>query len=447
MKLRILGLFCISLLLAPTSSAQPLPMEKKCPHEKGWKPTNEQWKKILSDHRQWLDKWKPGVRPPTDAEGRAILCNADLRGMEPLSNLDLRRAILNDIDLSDAKLDKANLRYAELNRANLQRTHLFNADLIIAQLSNANLADAKLQNTTLRDANLNSSNLTDTDLTNAVLDGADLSNAKLIRTKLVSASLILADLSNANLSASIIENARLIGVNFTNAVYAPASAPPNGYVAGLTGLSTVTFPTGEETGLVQLRDLLQKAGLRDLEREATFAIESGKTKQLFDKKNPGARIEATFRYIAFDLTTDYGLRFGRALMLIAALWAILIPLYGWSIWRAPKRPTASGIYRIWPKERLEVRDGKPALDSPAEAERLHRPGPAAFGWSAYFSLLSTFQIGFREFSVGTWLTRTQPRNFALEATGWVRTVAGIQSLLSVYLLAMWLLTYFGRPFQ
>jgi hypothetical protein len=51
------------------------------------------------------------------------------------------------------------------------------------------------------------------------------------------------------------------------------------------------------------------------------------------------------------------------------------------------------------------------------------------------------------FSVGTWLSRAQPRNFALDATGWVRTVSGIQSLLSVYLLAIWLLTYFGRPFE
>jgi hypothetical protein len=40
-----------------------------------------------------------------------------------------------------------------------------------------------------------------------------------------------------------------------------------------------------------------------------------------------------------------------------------------------------------------------------------------------------------------------PRQFTLEPTGWVRTVAGVQSLLSVYLLAMWVLTYFGRPFQ
>jgi hypothetical protein len=71
----------------------------------------------------------------------------------------------------------------------------------------------------------------------------------------------------------------------------------------------------------------------------------------------------------------------------------------------------------------------------------------AIAWAAWFSLLSAFQIGFREFSVGNWLTRVHPRQFTLEPTGWVRTVAGVRSLLSVYLLAMWVLTYFGRPFQ
>jgi hypothetical protein len=43
--------------------------------------------------------------------------------------------------------------------------------------------------------------------------------------------------------------------------------------------------------------------------------------------------------------------------------------------------------------------------------------------------------------------RVQSREYVLRATGWVRTVAGIQSLLSVYLLALWVLTYFGRPFE
>jgi hypothetical protein len=41
----------------------------------------------------------------------------------------------------------------------------------------------------------------------------------------------------------------------------------------------------------------------------------------------------------------------------------------------------------------------------------------------------------------------QPCEYMLRATGWVRTVSGTQSLLSVYLLALWVLTYFGRPFE
>ena len=42
----------------------------------------------------------------------------------------------------------------------------------------------------------------------------------------------------------------------------------------------------------------------------------------------------------------------------------------------------------------------------------------------------------------------QTHEYTLRATGWVRAVAGCQSLLSVYLLALfWALTYFGRPFR
>jgi hypothetical protein len=64
-----------------------------------------------------------------------------------------------------------------------------------------------------------------------------------------------------------------------------------------------------------------------------------------------------------------------------------------------------------------------------------------------FSLLSAFHIGFREFNVGNWIARIQADKYTLEPTGWVRVVSGLQSLLSVHLLAIWALTYFSRPFQ
>lgn len=64
-----------------------------------------------------------------------------------------------------------------------------------------------------------------------------------------------------------------------------------------------------------------------------------------------------------------------------------------------------------------------------------------------FSLLSAFQLGWRYLNVGSWLTRLQGKEYALRGSGWVRTLSGIQSLLSVYLLAMWALTQFGRLFE
>lgn len=76
-----------------------------------------------------------------------------------------------------------------------------------------------------------------------------------------------------------------------------------------------------------------------------------------------------------------------------------------------------------------------------------RIGFRVVGVAFYFSLLSAFAIGWRELNVGNWLTRTQRREYALRATGWVRTVSGIQALISVYLVALWALTYFGRPFE
>ncbi len=64
----------------------------------------------------------------------------------------------------------------------------------------------------------------------------------------------------------------------------------------------------------------------------------------------------------------------------------------------------------------------------------------------YFSLINALHIGWRDLNVGSWLLRMQPRKFILEGTGWVRTLSGIQSVISIYLIALAVLSYFGRPF-
>jgi uncharacterized protein YjbI with pentapeptide repeats len=456
-------------LLVPCAVAQEQ-TERTCSLPEGWKPTTGELDQILLHHQNWAKTTVPFVEPAGSSNhGRANLCNADLRGAllkganliwAELSKADLRGAKLNGAKLLGAKLNGANLLGAELNEAfligaklnvaNLKWAELNKAHLSGAELNKADLTGAKLNQAQLIGAKLNGANLFAAELNDAQLIGAKLNGAELSEAKLNKADLRVTELREAVIRSSLLDGAQLAYADLTHAVYAPRSAPPNSFVAGIKGLETVTFPFGEEVGLVQLRELLQRGGLRDLEREATFAIENGKTVHALVAwpEKPLKAAEGIFRSVMFDWTTAYGLYPARALLLIVGLWVLLIPVYWWPIWRRPRTVSGSGgIFQIWPKDRVEVREGKPTLDNPARIEPLHDRGLASLGWSAYFSLLSAFHIGFREFSVGSWIARMQPRSFALEAAGWVRTVSGAQSLLSVYLLAMWVLTYFGRPFQ
>jgi hypothetical protein len=72
-----------------------------------------------------------------------------------------------------------------------------------------------------------------------------------------------ARLAHADLAYTQVSKAKLGYVDLTHAIYAPASEPPDPYVAGIKGLAMLNAARGEEIGLIQLRKLLQDAGLRD----------------------------------------------------------------------------------------------------------------------------------------------------------------------------------------
>jgi hypothetical protein len=392
---------------------------------------------IVSRNAEWAMEWdrrdfelsamlEAAKRNPG---ARANFCNANLRRCK-LNEAVLDGAQFNGANLTDAKLDNASLRSALLNAAVLVKASLRGADLLGAELNDANLGSA--------------------DLTEADLTGAKLNDAWLLFSQLDRAVLAGTELKNASLMGISITDAHLFAPDLTGALYSPESGPPSGsFIGGIKGLAMVKFPPGQEVGLVRLRDVLQKAGLREQEREATFAIEHGRTRHAINEssENPGAAIEAIFRTGAFEWTTGYGLYPSGALIVIVAVWFLLIPVYFWPIRLKPYRPTAAGIYQVWPSDRIEVDENGVSLGKSATVSRLQSGTLAAIGRAAYFSLLSAFHIGWRELNVGTWIARIQPREYALRATGWVRVVSGIQSLLSVYLLAIWALTYFGRPFQ
>jgi hypothetical protein len=151
------------------------------------------------------------------------------------------------------------------------------------------------------------------------------------------------------------------------------------------------------------------------------------------------------RTVGFGWTTAYGLYPMRALRWILLLGAVLTPVYMFVM----LHPTAvSGILRIFPAGRLEGTVGHLADEEKPKKQLVKaKSWRAALRTAAYFSIVSAVDIGFDRFTPGDWIRRLQAREYSLEAVGWVRVVAGAQALLSVYLLAMWVLTQFGQPFE
>jgi len=154
--------------------------------------------------------------------------------------------------------------------------------------------------------------------------------------------------------------------------------------------------------------------------------------------------EGILPIVGFEWTTAYGLHPERAVRWILLLTVIVTPVYMVAI----RRPTVdSGIMWILPAGRLDGTSGDPADEDKPKKQLIHTMGSRdALPVAVYFSLISAVNIGFEQFTPGDWIRRLQTREYSLEAVGWVRVVAGVQALLSVYLLAMWVLTQFGQPF-
>ncbi len=182
--------------------------------------------------------------------------------------------------------------------------------------------------------------------------------------------------------------------------------------------------------MVQIRAALKESGLRDLGREATYAIERWKAHwEPWYKK--------WIKHLLFEWTCGYGLDYLRPLLILLGLVMVFSIPYMVAI----ETRGSDGIWKVWSSERIRKDLGK------KELELIYSRGLPVVGYAFYFSILSAFHIGWRDLNVGSWISRIQPCEYTMKVTGWVRVVSGVQSLISIYLLALWVLTQFGRPFE
>jgi hypothetical protein len=329
-----------------------------------------------------------------------------------------------------------------------------------ADLSGTNLADANLAGARLTIANLSSATLYNANLTDAFLDDANLSGAELVR----------ANLNGANLVAANLTNASLYWADLGRAVFEPKSLPALRGIAEAKNLEFLTYDHSPDA-LFQLRKQFEDGGFREQERNVTYALKRREAELLLDgctsRKN-GDKTRAilwssdsnlancgsfVLNGVFFDLTCQYGMSPGRPLSLGVLVWALCSLLYFVCVHTSGE----GGLFRVY----------APGIrENPSEERRVERISPTrkvqAGVWrrifqffqqewlmlraSMFFSLMSAFNIGFRDINFGRWLRLLTRQEFDIKAVGWARVVAGWQSLISVYFIALWVLTYFGRPF-
>jgi uncharacterized protein YjbI with pentapeptide repeats len=419
MKLPTIGALSFAALLClavPARASGQQPQEWTWKDAKGNVRSRADLDAILAQHKLWLES---GMTSGTGEE----LARADLRDAR------LSAALLAGADLSGAILYDADLRGANLSGADLSDASLTGAHLGEANLNGSDLRGAELVEADLRHASLQMPNLSGADLT-----GADLSNAMALGVRLSGADLTDTDLRGVNLATA----------DLTGVVFEPKALSPLEGMALAQNLELITYDNNPGP-LTQLRKQFQDAGYREPERKITSALNRREA-----ELDP--LIERWFKRIAFDVTCQYGLTPGRPLLIVLGLWLVCSGVYAWFM----RQPGPSGIYfvgsRLW-----RGKSNTQGVRIRRRAVRATNKWKTPFLWlreewrlrraALFFSLMSAFNIGFRDINFGRWLRLLTKREYDLKAVGWARTVSGFQSLLSVYMIALWVLTYFGRPFE
>ena len=378
-------------------------------------------------------------------------------------------------DLTNADLTSADLKAVNLSEAVMSGVNLTKADLSGTFLNNANLSGAQFFETTFfgvaENVNLNNASIWRTKIS-GILKKANLSNAKIIAADLKSAVLTEVDLSGAYISDSNFTNAYLAKANLSKAIvldgdwtdanlrltdvrglrFEPSKNPDTRAVSGAINLEFMTYANSPDA-VTLLRNSLRESGFDDAQRKITYAL---KNRQNELRRENGGVFKLLYYYlnlVFFDWTVRYGMQPERALIIMIYLWLIFAVIYDLFI----HFPGRSGIFLVKNRVRKSL--------SLTSAIRLHprvippTKNKLKYVWlcflsewrvfriSLFFSATSALHLGYGGLDFGEWLRMLTKREYQLKPKHWSRSISGLQSLTSLYLLALWVLTEFGNPFD
>jgi hypothetical protein len=323
------------------------------------------------------------------------------------SDLCLGGAKPQHVDLPVKPPARARAHCGDLHGQDLSNSDLSRADLVASNLGHAGLDAAVLDDAEMGHASLVLANLRRASLRRANLSAADLSRANLRG----------ADLAGADLSDAHLAGADFTAANLENVTFEPSDLPDVRRIATARGLKNLCFKCYPDA-LVALRDSFKKQGFHQQEREVAAALER-------EYATNAQWPERWVRKVALGLTCGYGLDLTRPWFLILASIAVF--------WLA---------YYAFARAGLGAIEASSRSDTDGDA----RPSPSLGVLCLQLSLSSAFPVS-GEPNLGRWLMKLLPEPWTLRPVRFIRTLSGLQSLVSLYLIALWVVLFFGRPFE
>lgn len=268
------------------------------------------------------------------------------------------------------------------------------------------------------------------------------------------------DLSWASLQGAAIENLRIEYCDVTALdLGGTKGLPTPDALATCSSIQLLRFKGDPRNGIELanvMRNLPFGQASRDLvyalrRREYDFSIMTragapfppgGEDQGEYVLRQPRDLLADLWSYTFIELTCGHGRAPWRPPILIVGLVPLFAGVYVISLRRrgragifADLRSDPSGAHS--PGSLGRVTDAfSPPWSSPLLASPLHPL--RALSLALQFSVLCALAIGWNNLSLASWVQSLQRHDLEFRGSGWVRTVAGFQALVGMYLIALWI---------
>lgn len=221
-----------------------------------------------------------------------------------------------------------------------------------------------------------------------------------------------------------LKNVDFLSCNFKNVCFEPKVLPDLDRIATCSGLDRLIYFYSPEM-LFKLKKELETKGYIEAARKVNTSIQRMKN----------LKADKTVRYVKYvfmDLTYEYGANLSRPIMILV----FFILFFGIIYYNINGRIHNSNIILQVSREinNKTIKHSKKIsfdfIDFITEIKFLKI--------SFSYSLTRTLRLGIGLFDFSRWFQLIQIREFRYSETGYLRPVSGIQSIISLYLIFLWL---------